>query len=156
MPETGEGIMNNQDFTTTISVDQTPAEVFAAINNVGEWWSGHIDGGADKLGAEFTYQYKDMHRSKQKVTEFTPDKRVVWHVLDSELSFAKDKSEWNGTNIVFDISAKNGKTELSFTHQGLAPTFECFADCSKGWGMLINGNLRKLIATGKSQPNAFA
>jgi hypothetical protein len=148
--------MNNQDFTTTISVDQSPTAVFAAINKVREWWSGKIDGSANKLGDEFTYQYKDMHRSKQRVTEFTPEKRVVWHVLDSDLSFANDKSEWNGTDIVFDISAKGGKTELRFTHQGLVPKFECFANCSKGWGMLIHENLRKLIATGKSQPDAFA
>ena len=148
--------MMKQGFTTSFSVDQTPQEAFAAINNVRGWWSGQIEGDADKLGAEFTYRYKDVHLSKEKITEFIPGKKVVWRVLDSNLSFAKDKSEWNGTDIVFDISEKEGKTEVRFTHVGLVPEYECYGSCSSAWGMLVNGNLRKLITTGKSQPDAFA
>ena len=148
--------MNKQNFTTTISVDQTPEEVFAAINNVHGWWSGDIEGHTDKLGAEFTYRYKDVHRSKQKVAELIPGKRVVWHVLESDLSFVTHKSEWNSTDIVFDISEKDGKTEVRFTHVGLVPQYECYGGCSNAWGNVITGNLRNLITTGKAQPDAFA
>jgi uncharacterized protein YndB with AHSA1/START domain len=148
--------MKNQDFTITISVGRSPEEVFAAINNVRGWWSGEIEGQTDKLGAEFTYRYKDMHRSKQKVTEFIPGKKIVWRVLDSQLSFLKDNREWTGTEIAFDISAKTGGTEVRFTHAGLKPQIECFGTCSNAWGMLVNGNLRKLITTGKAQADVFA
>lgn len=148
--------MKNQNFTASFTVDQSPEEVFDAITNVRGWWSAEIEGDTNKRGAEFTYRYKDVHRSRQKITEFVPGKKVVWHVLDSQLSFLKDKSEWNGSDIVFDISEKGGKTEVRFTHAGLVPQFECYGSCSNAWGMLINGNLRKLITTGKSQPDAFA
>lgn len=148
--------MTNPGFTTTISVDQNPEETFAAINNVRGWWSGEIEGNTNKLGAEFTYRYKDVHRSQQKITEFVPGKRVVWQVLDSQLSFVKDQSEWTGTEIVFEISERNGKTEVRFTHAGLVPEYECFDSCSNAWGTLVNGNLRKLIATGECQADAFA
>ncbi len=148
--------MKKQSFTTSFSVDQTPKEAFAAINNVRGWWSGEIDGDAAKLGAEFTYRYKDVHRSKQKITELIAGKKVVWHVVDSDLSFAKNKSEWNDSDIVFEISEKAGKTEVRFTHLGLIPQFECYGSCSNAWGTLINGNLRRLITTGEAQPDAFA
>jgi hypothetical protein len=148
--------MKNHSFTATFSVDQPSDEAFNAINNVRGWWSGEIEGDTDKLGAEFTYRYKDIHRSKQRITEFIPGKKVVWHVLESQLSFVKDKSEWNDTDIVFEISEKEGKTEVRFTHVGLVPQYECFGSCSNAWGTLVNGNLRKLITTGKVQPDAFA
>ena len=148
--------MKKDGFTTSVTVDQTPNEVFTAINNVRGWWSGEIDGDADRPGAEFTYRYKDMHRSTQQVTEFVPGKKVVWHVTDAQLTFAKDKTEWIGTDIVFEIARKNGKTELRFTHVGLVPAFECYGGCSGAWGALVEGNLRNLITTGKNQPDAFA
>ena len=147
--------MENQNFATSFLVDQTPEEVFNAINNVRGWWSGEIEGDTDKLNAEFTYRVPDMHYSKQKIMEFIPGKKVVWHVSDASLSFVKDKNEWKGTNIVFEIAKKGNKTEVRFTHIGLVPDFECYNDCSNAWGMLINGNLRKLITTGKVQPSPW-
>jgi hypothetical protein len=153
---TEERVMKKQDFTTSFTVDQSPEEVFKAVNNVRGWWSGEIDGDTGRLGAEFTYRYKNMHKSTQQVTEFVPGKKVVWHVTDAELTFVKDKTEWIGTDIVFEIARKGGKTELRFTHVGLVPAFECYGGCSGAWGGLVGGNLRNLITSGKNQPDAFA
>ena len=145
--------MNDQSLTTSFTVDQTPEEAFDAIKNVRGWWSGEIDGRTDQLGEVFTYRYKDVHRTTQKITEFVPGKRVVWHVTDAELNFVKDKTEWNGTDIVFEIAKKDGKTEVRFTHVGLVPAFECYGGCSGAWGFYINDSLRNLITTGKGAPN---
>jgi hypothetical protein len=146
-------IMKGHDFTAAFTVDKTPHEAFAAINNVRGWWSGEIEGSTGKLGDEWTYRYKDIHYSKQKITELVPGKKVVWFVLDSHLNFVKDRTEWNGTRITFEISKKGKKTEVRFTHVGLVPEYECFGACSNAWGSYINGSLRSLITTGKGEPN---
>jgi Activator of Hsp90 ATPase homolog 1-like protein len=145
--------MKNQNYTTSFLVDQTPKEAFDAIINVREWWSGEIEGNTGKLGDVFTYSYKDVHRTKQKLIEVIPEKKVVWLVLDAYLNFTKDKAEWKDTKVIFEISKKGDKTEVRFTHQGLVPEYECFDACSNAWGFYINDSLRKLVITGKGQPN---
>jgi hypothetical protein len=145
--------MTNRNYTTTVSVNQSSKEVFDAITNVRAWWSGDIDGHTDKLGAEFTYRYQDLHRSTQKITELVPGKKVVWHVSDAKINFVEDKDEWNGTHIVFDIAPKGKKTELRFTHIGLVPKIECYGKCAGAWGFYINESLRSLITTGNGDPN---
>ena len=147
--------MKEESFTLAFLTDQAPDEVFDAINNVRGWWSGDIDGDTDRVGAEFTYRHGSVHRSRQRVTSLVPDRRVAWNVLDSDLDFLKHRNEWDGTNIVFDVSKKMGKTEVRFTHIGLVPEFACYDTCSSAWGALINGNLRRLIATGEVQPDPF-
>jgi len=145
--------MRTQNFMTTFIVDQTPQQIFDAINNVRGWWSGEIDGRTDKLGAEFTYRYQDLHRTTQKITELVPCKKVVWQIVDSHINFVQDKAEWNGTDVVFEIARKGAKTELRFTHVGLVSAIECYGKCAGAWGFYINESLRNLITTGKGDPN---
>jgi hypothetical protein len=142
-----------QNFTATFTVDQMPQEVFTAINNVRGWWTGEIAGNTEQLGDEFTYHFKDFHYSKHKITEWIPGKKVVWFVPDASLNFVQDKTEWIGTEIIFEIARKRGKTEVRFIHAGLIPDLECYEACSGAWSGYINGSLRDLIATGKGQPN---
>jgi Activator of Hsp90 ATPase homolog 1-like protein len=140
--------MKSQNYTTTITVDQSPEEVFAAINDVRGWWSGEpgVEGNYDKVGDQFTYRYEPHHVSTQRVIELIPGKRVVWRVVDGTINFVEDKTEWNGTTITFDIAKKGKKTELRFTHAGLTPDIECYEGCSDAWSSYIKGSLRERIA----------
>jgi hypothetical protein len=145
--------MTNQNYTVAFTVDQTPEEAFAAINNVRGWWSQEIEGDTDRLGAEFKYHYQDVHRATFKITEFVPGRKVVWHVMDNYFNFTRDKTEWTGTDVVFEIAQKSDKTEVHFTHVGLVPAYECYEVCSNAWGSYITSSLRNLITIGKGQPN---
>jgi Activator of Hsp90 ATPase homolog 1-like protein len=148
-----EAAKSRQNYTSSFTVGQSPEEVFSAVNNVRGWWSGDIDGRTDQLGADFTYRYQDVHRTSQKIAEFVPGKKVVWHIVDSKINFVKDKDEWTGTDVVFEITRKGDKTELRFTHVGLVPAIECYGKCAGAWGYYINESLRSLITTGKGDPN---
>lgn len=145
--------MTATDFTTTILVDNSAAEVFNAINNVRGWWSEEIEGTTDKVNEVWNYHYQDVHRCKIKITELVPDKKVVWQVMDNYFSFTEDKEEWKGNKIVFDITAKRDQTHLTFTQVGLVPEYECFDICENAWNTYIQKSLFSLITTGKGQPN---
>src|ERR1035438_8737154 len=147
--------MNAQNFTSSFSVDQSPDEVFKAITNPRGWWSEEIEGGTEQLGDEFTYRYEgdEVHKCRMKLTELIPGKKVAWQVLDNYFSFTEDKTEWIGTDVIFEISEKDDKTEVRFIHLGLVPEYECFNICSNAWGFYVNSSLRALITTGKGQPN---
>jgi hypothetical protein len=145
--------MTTTDFTTSFSVEQTPHEVFNAINNVRGWWSEEIEGNTDKLNDVFLYHYKDVHKCKLKLIEVIPDKKVVWLVMENYFNFTKDKTEWTGTKIAFEISQKENKTQLRFTHIGLVPEYECYDICNDAWSNYIKNSLRDLVTKGKGQPN---
>ena len=148
-------LQEGQSFTTSFLVEQSPEEAFDAINNVRGWWTENLEGSSQKLNDEFAVQFGDVHYSKQKVMEFIPGERIVWHVEEASLNFVDLKQEWVGTDIIFEIVQKNGKTEMIFTHAGLIPQFECYNACSNAWSTLIQSNLRNLIRTREVQPDAF-
>lgn len=143
--------MQNQNFITVLLVDQTPEEVFNAINDVSGWWSGEIKGSTNKLNDEFTYRSGTIHFSKQRIVEMIPGQKVVWLVTDSKINFVENKSEWTDTKISFEISKRSNKTQIRFTHLGLAPGIECFDSCSNAWTQLIQQSLFSLITTGKGK-----
>jgi hypothetical protein len=145
--------MKATDFTTTITVDQTAAEVFDAINNPRRWWSEEIEGSTDKLNDEFNYHYEDVHGCKMKIVESIPNQKVVWLMMDNYFSFTKDKNEWKGDKIIFEINERAKKREVRFTHLGLVPEYECFEICRGAWTTYIQTSLHGLITTGVGKPN---
>lgn len=146
--------MSAIDFTTTIIVDQSPQQVFEAITNVRGWWSEEIEGNSAKQNDEFDYHYEDVHRCKIKLIEVIPNQKIVWFVEENYFNFTQDETEWTGTKPTFEIIEKEGKTELRFTHFGLNSEYECFEICQGAWTNYIQNSLKKLIETGKGEPNA--
>jgi len=145
--------MESGDFTSTIVVDQSPGEVFDAVVNVRGWWSTGIVGPTERLNDEFLFEVEGIHRSTQRLVEVVPDRRVVWLVTDACMTFLEDEREWVGSRVIFDICEKDGRTQLTFTHEGLAPEVECFDACAPAWTQYVQNSLFSLITTGVGNPN---
>lgn len=146
--------MTDQNFTVAVRVEKSPGEAFKAIVNPRAWWGENIEGRADRVGDEWTYRYKDIHMSRQKTVELVLGSKVVWDVVDAELNFIDDRTEWKGTRIMFDIAANGEGSEIRFTHVGLKQAAECFDICSDAWTGLIKGSLKRLIETGAGDPDS--
>lgn len=156
---------NTEYLTATMTVDQSPEAVFEAIANVRGWWSGNLIGDTAALHDEFVFtddcEYagetvqakKGIRFARFQLTEVVPGQRVVWHVVDSDLTFIYDRDEWTDTNVIFDITTDAQGTTLHFTHEGLtAAESACFEACSRGWTFYITQSLPQLITTGAGQP----
>jgi Activator of Hsp90 ATPase homolog 1-like protein len=147
--------MKAKDFTTSLLVDQSPEEVYQAVINVRGWWSGYygeiFEGNTTKLGDEFSFRAGDgAHYSKQKLIAVTPNKNVTWLITESNLSFLEKTDEWTGTQVIFNIEKKGNQTLLTFTHEGLTPTIECYNSCAPAWQQYIDNKLLPLIKNSKS------
>jgi len=142
--------MTATDFTYVLKTKRSPAEVFQAVNNVRGWWSGYyaeeITGETEKPNDEFEFRAGGgLHYSKHKLVEVIPNKKVVWLTTGSDFSFIEKRDEWTGTKIIFDISEKDGETQLVFTHEGLTPEAECYNDCTPAWSQYLQNKLLPLI-----------
>lgn len=145
--------MSNKNFTTSIIVNNTTKEVYDAILNPRAWWSLEIKGNTDEINEVFDYHFEDIHMCKVKLIELLPNKKVVWHILENDFNFTKDKTEWVNTKVIYEIDAVGDKTQLTFTHDGLTPEYECYDACNQGWTHYITNSLKKYITTGTGEPN---
>ena len=145
--------MSTASFSITFIVEQSPGEVFNAINNVRGWWSEELEGSSEKLHDEFSYRHGTFHYSRHKLIEVEQDKKVVWLTTDSKLTFVAEQQEWNGTTMIFEISTLEDKTQLVITHNGLLPSLQCYEGCSKGWTHYLQNSLLPLITAGVGKPD---
>jgi hypothetical protein len=42
-----------------------------------------------------------------KITELIPGKKVVWHVLESQMDDIEEVTEWDDTKLIFEIRKKD-------------------------------------------------
>jgi Activator of Hsp90 ATPase homolog 1-like protein len=147
--------MNEQNYTTEVAVARTPQQVYDAVGDVRGWWSESVVGDTATAGAAWDYRYQDLHRCRIRVAEAVPGERVVWEVLENYFSFTEDPREWVGTRMVFDLRPTDSGTRLTFTHEGLVESHECYGACVQGWDFYIGESLRTLVETGTGRPSTF-
>ncbi|HKB43199.1 MAG TPA: hypothetical protein VKC90_02380 [Chitinophagaceae bacterium] len=144
--------MNQQNFNATITVSNTANEAFNGINDVSKWWTKNTVGSSKNIDDVFTVTFGETF-AIFKIIEMVAGKKVVWLTTDCNLHWMKDKKEWKGTKMSFEISTKDNATQIHFTHVGLVPEIECFTDCSAGWTHYITKSLFKLLTEQTGLPD---
>jgi hypothetical protein len=143
--------MKKQDYTASINVNVSSQEAFKSINNVSDWWTEDLEGRSQKLNDEFTVHFGETFIT-MKIVELVPNKKIVWHVIDCYKHWLKNKKEWKGTKMTWEISTQKDGTQITFTHLGLVPGLECYDGCENAWGQYINGSLFKLLTKERRIP----
>lgn len=117
--------------------------VFNLLLEVNKWWVGFyeetITGSSQKIGDQFSFHAGGgMHITKQKLVELIPNKKIVWLVTESNLSFLNNTDEWKDTKLIFDLQQNlEGETKVQFTHEGLVPQIECYDQCTSAWSQYL-------------------
>lgn len=76
------------------------------------------------------------------------------HVIDSLVPLFKNQKQWNNTKILWETFTVHYATQIRFTHTGLTPEKECYADCIMGWSFFVKESLFQLLTVGKGVPRA--
>jgi len=141
----------------TIEVEKPEEDVFNILTAyVSKWWGGKdLSGSSTETGDEFVVNHPGAHYSKQRVIEVIPNKKITWLVTESQLDWLKDKAEWTGTKMIFELSTDGGKTKIEFRHEGLTPVKECYERVNAGWNMIIRDFLFHYITEGKVAEQLF-
>jgi hypothetical protein len=143
-----------KDFSYSFTVKASAKEAMKKISQVDLWWAKKFEGKASKLNNEFSVYFGKPGDTfvNFKISEVIPDKKIIWLVTDCNLHWINDKKEWNGTECIWTLSEKDGKTKVDFVHKGVTPDSECYESCEPGWTHHIKDSLIKLIEKGKGFP----
>ncbi len=145
--------MASKDYQYSIKANISPAEALSRINRVSDWWSKSFTGRSKEVGDKFSVRFGQTFVDF-KIAEILPDRKVIWEVIDSNLHWLKDKKEWNGTRIIWEVSPDGGKaTHVCMTHTGLIPVVECYDRCKEGWDFFVGESLLNLLTENKGFPD---
>ncbi len=145
--------METHNYELTFTVPISPAAAMRGISNVKAWWVTDITGSSEKNGDVFTMRIGKTWETFQ-ITELTPDKRVVWLVLDGSIELLEQKDEWNGTRVIWELSGDEKQCTVRMTHEGLTPLLPCYQICEPGWNDAAGESLKNYLTTGKGQPKS--
>ena len=113
--------MRDQNYTISFSVDESPEEVFSAINNVRGWWSQAIEGDTDKLGAVFYYHYQNVHRCTFKITGFVPGRKLFGMFCKTTLTLSKKRPSGPARMLSLKLPGRVAKQKFTSRMLDLCP-----------------------------------
>lgn len=143
------------DYTNKIKIFADTKNCFNAVSQqVDKWW-GKVDNRVSKVGDEFSVHF-GATEWRFKITEFIPFERITWHCIKAvhiHGGMTGIEQEWLNTKVKWHFRELNGKTEISFLHEGLISEMNCYQVCKQGWDFFTSTSLKEYLETGKGQPS---
>ena len=142
------------DYQKTFIINKPASEVYAAITeHIADWWSNDLNGAAATAGDSFNIAFNNTRKTFE-IAEVVRNKRVVWKCTKAYIDMAslENKVEWVGTRLIWTLDAADNGTALTFLHEGLNQSFQCYTVCELGWDYFLQ-SLQAYLETGKGTPH---
>ncbi|HSI06853.1 MAG: SRPBCC domain-containing protein [Myxococcota bacterium] len=133
------------DIQHTLNINAPAESVYRAlstINGLASWWTSTTTG-ASAPGEVIDFRF-NAHVVRMRVDQLERNKAVAWTCVD-------DGGDWNDTRIKFDLTEKDGRTTVRFSHRAWKEANDHMSHCSMKWATFLL-SLREVAETGKGRP----
>jgi len=130
----------------SVIVDAPPERIYPLIATPGglaQWWAADV---TESDGAVVLGFFKRSTVYRVQLVRSTGTREVEWRCLSGK--------EWEGTRLLFDLTANTGATLLRFTHADWKAETDYFVSCTATWGELMYR--LKATAEGKAPGPLFS
>ncbi|HSB92127.1 MAG TPA: SRPBCC family protein [Flavitalea sp.] len=137
-------LVDKNNYHHSIQTNASAERIMKSLTDeINDWWTKDFTGAAAKQSDEFTVRFGNTQKSFV-VENMVPAKRITWKCIKAyiDADFLKNKNEWVGTKIHWEIQRRGDQSELTLTHEGLTKGIECYEICEKGWDYYLDGPLK--------------
>lgn len=141
------------DYQKSITVSNTPAEVYQAITrHITDWWSDDLSGASAEKGDIYDIAFGNTKKTFE-IAEAIPNQQVDWLCLKAyiDMDELEKKDEWVGTRIIWTITAEGNDTKLTMLHLGLNKSVACYDVCEPAWDYFM-ASIQAYLTTGVGTP----
>ncbi len=128
--------MNPADYRREITVSSTPADAYRALTfDFDKWWTpGSIP--VSRVGDVVTFRFGETFW-RMRVVDLDPERYVELECVEAhhvdDRSPESIRREWEGTRLKWTIEQTDAKVKITFVHEGLVPSLDCYEICELGW-----------------------
>jgi len=146
--------MADKSYAREIITKNSPGAAYRALTlGFDKWWTAG-NNPVTKVGDELTFRF-DTTFWTMRVIGLVPDKSVEFECIEAH-HFHEGLSElileeWKGTKLKWKIEVVGDKTKISFVHDGLIPSLNCYDICETGWDYYFVNSLKNYLDTGREE-----
>jgi uncharacterized protein YndB with AHSA1/START domain len=133
------------DIVHSVDIATTPDRLYEAITTqqgLAGWWTPEVK--AEPMVGNINEFYFMGTTLKFRVDELEPGHHVTW-------SSVQVPSDWEGTQVLLDITPADDAVNLRFSHTGFASTGGSFGVTSYSWAQYLR-SIKLLLETGEGEP----
>jgi len=141
----------SNNYTREIIVSNTPGAAYRAMTSeFDKWWtagSTPVTAVGDMVTFRFDPTYWTMRAIKLIPDQTVELECVEAHHIHEGLSETIRK-EWEGTTLKWEIQSQGENTKITFVHEGLVSSLDCYEICEMGWDHYFVNSLKNYLDKG--------